>query len=327
MISRLGIRQVTQEQIVLGIAVVLFIIFALGLKGFIASDNLLSMLQNVSILGILGFGMAITVIGRGIDLAIVTSMVMSVAWVLDEATHGRSVLVAVLFGLAFVVAIGLIEGFLIAYVEIPPIFATLALSSVIYGFSRLLLVNIDFAFIPDSAAWTRHIGGGYLLGIPMTVILFILFAVLVWAFMQYTRPGRFIRGIGDNPNKSRIAGIPVRPIQVLQYVLTAIIGYIAGLITATLIGSMNTRAVNSTMVYDVILVVVLGGIGLSGGRGGVRNVVVGTLLIGVLLNGMTILDVPYELQNLIKGLILLIAIVVDTILNPRDEQTSQQGDI
>lgn len=327
MISRLGIRQVTQEQIVLGIAAILFVVFAISLKGFIASDNLLSMLQNVSILGILGFGMAITVIGRGIDLAIVTSMVMSVAWVLDEATHGRSVLVAVLMGLGFVVAIGLIEGFLIAYAEIPAIFATLALSSVIYGFSRLLLVNIDFAFIPDSASWTRQLGGSYVLGIPMTVILFVLFAVVVWAFMQYTRPGRFIRGIGDNPSKSRIAGIPVRPIQVLQYVLTSVIGFIAGLITATLIGSMNTRAVNSTMVYDVILVVVLGGIGLSGGRGGVRNVVVGTLLIGVLLNGMTILDVPYELQNLIKGLILLIAIVVDTILNPRDEQTSQQGDI
>jgi ribose transport system permease protein len=327
MISRLGIRQVTQEQIVLGIAVLLFVVFALSLKGFIASANLLSMLQNVSILGILGFGMAITVIGRGIDLAIVTSMVMSVAWVLDQMTHGRSVVVATLMGLGFVVAIGLIEGFLIAYVEIPAIFATLALSSVIYGFSRLALVNIDFAFIPDSAGWTRKIGGGYLLGIPMTVILFIVFAVLVWAFLQYTRPGRFIRGIGDNPLKSRIAGIPVRPIQVLQYVATSVIGFVAGLITATLIGSMNTRAVNSTMVYDVILVVVLGGIGLSGGRGGVRNVVVGTLLIGVLLNGMTILDVPYELQNLIKGLILLIAIVVDTILNPRDEQTSQQGDI
>ena len=90
---------------------------------------------------------------------------------------------------------------------------------------------------------------------------------------------------------------------------------------------MNTRVANSTMVYDVILVVVLGGIGLSGGRGGVRNVVVGTLLIGVLLNGMTIMDIQYTVQNVIKGVILLTAIVIDTLLNPRDEQTAQQGDI
>lgn len=77
----------------------------------------------------------------------------------------------------------------------------------------------------------------------------------------------------------------------------------------------------------MILVVVLGGIGLSGGRGGIRNVIVGTLLIGVLLNGMTIMNIQYTVQNVIKGLILLTAIVIDTIINPRDEQTAQQGDI
>jgi ribose transport system permease protein len=105
------------------------------------------------------------------------------------------------------------------------------------------------------------------------------------------------------------------------------VGFVAGLVMSMLVGSMNTRLVNSTMVYDVILVVVLGGIGLSGGRGGVRNVLVGTLLIGILFNGMTILNVPYILQNLIKGVILLVSVTVDTLLNPRDEQTSQQGDI
>jgi ribose transport system permease protein len=81
------------------------------------------------------------------------------------------------------------------------------------------------------------------------------------------------------------------------------------------------------MVYDVILVAVIGGIGLSGGKGGVRNVIIGTALIGVLLNGMTILNTPYTVQNIIKSVILMLAIVADSILNPRDEQTSQQGDI
>ena len=92
---------------------------------------------------------------------------------------------------------------------------------------------------------------------------------------------------------------------------------------------MNTRVYNSTMIYDVLLVVVLGGIGLSGGRGGVRNVLVGTMLIGILLDGMTILDIPYIEQNLIKSVILLVAIIIDSLVNPRDEQTAQQeqGDI
>jgi ribose transport system permease protein len=152
-------------------------------------------------------------------------------------------------------------------------------------------------------------------------------AILAHLFLRYTKPGVFVRAMGDNPLKSRIAGIPTRPMILLQYVLSASIAFFAGLLLATLVGTMNTRVVNSTMVYDVILVVVLGGVVLSGGRGGVFNVIVGTLLIGIFLNGMTIINVSYSVQNLIKGVILLVAIVIDTMLNPRDEQTSQQGDI
>ena len=119
----------------------------------------------------------------------------------------------------------------------------------------------------------------------------------------------------------------MRPIIVLQYAISASIAYLAGIITATAVASMDTNVANSSLIYDVILVVVLGGIGLSGGRGGIRNVIVGTLLIGILLNGMTIMNIEYTLQNVIRSLILLAAIVIDSILNPRDEQISQQGDI
>ena len=90
---------------------------------------------------------------------------------------------------------------------------------------------------------------------------------------------------------------------------------------------MNTRISDTLLIYDVILVVVLGGIGLSGGRGGVLNVVIGTLLIGTMLNGMTIMDVSYSGQNLIKGVVLLVAVIADSFLNPRNEETAQQGDI
>ena len=90
---------------------------------------------------------------------------------------------------------------------------------------------------------------------------------------------------------------------------------------------MNTRIVNSSLLYDIILVVVIGGIGLSGGKGGVRNVIIGALLIGVLSNGMTSLDVPDLYQKLVKALVLLAALIIDSLLNPRDEQTEKQGDI
>lgn len=327
MAQRAGKLKVTQGEIVLVIAALLFIAFAASLRGFLSPDNLLALVQNVSILGILGVGMAIAILGRGIDLTIVTTMTMSAAWVLNLAGQGAPPLLAAALGLGFCTLIGVLTGFLVAYVEAPAIFATLALSTVVYGFARLTMVGEDLIYVPPSAQWTRAFGSSVILGVPSSVIVFLAFAALAFVVLQFTKPGRFLRAIGDNPLKARIAGIPVRPMIIVQYVLSALSGYLAGLVMATLIGSINTRQVNSTVVYDVILVVVLGGIGLSGGRGGIRNVLVGTLLIGILLNGMTIMNVAYELQNLIKGLILLVAIIVDSIINPRDEQTSQQGDI
>jgi ribose transport system permease protein len=165
------------------------------------------------------------------------------------------------------------------------------------------------------------------LGVPVPIIAFAIAALLGQVFLRMTRRGWFIFNIGDNPAAARITGIPVRPTIVIQYLFSACVGYAAGLITAVSVGAMNTRIANSTMVYDVILVVVIGGIGLSGGRGGIRNVIVGTLLIGILLNGMTILNIDYTAQNIIKSSLLLAAIVIDSLLNPRDEQTAQQGDI
>jgi ribose transport system permease protein len=146
-------------------------------------------------------------------------------------------------------------------------------------------------------------------------------------FLRRTRAGTFIYAIGDNPFGARATGLPTRPIVVLQYVLAALIGLFAGLVMAASVNSMPTRIYNSTMIYDVVLVVVLGGIGLSGGRGGVLNVIIGTLLIGTMLNGMTIMDVSYSVQNIVKGVVLLVAILVDSLINPRNEETAQQGDI
>ncbi len=328
--ERIGGRRATyfsQERIVLAIAAVMFVLFGLTLPGFLAPGNLFSLVQSVSILGILAIGMALTIIGRGIDLAIISTMAMSVAWVIFMLGNGTPIWSAVLLGYVFVVCVGLIIGFLVAYAEIPAIFTTLAMTTAIYGFTRVAFVDVDLLFIPESAAWTRDFGAGYVFGVPVPVIAFAVIALLAHLFLRYTKPGVFIRAIGDNPLKARIAGIPMRPMILLQYVLSASIAFLAGLVLATLVGTMNTRVVNSTMVYDVILVVVLGGVVLSGGRGGIFNVIVGTLLIGIFLNGMTIMNVPYSIQNLIKGVILLVAIIIDTVLNPRDEQTSQQGDI
>jgi ribose transport system permease protein len=317
----------TQEKIVLLIALALFCIFSFALNGFLSSGNLLTLVRSVSTLGILGVGMAVVVIGRGIDLTIVTIYAMSAAWMFHLANTGASIPLALASGYLFALVVGAANGMLIAYLEIPALFATLGMAAFAYGFARFFLVPLYVVYMPPSASSMAWIGGGFIFGVPAPILFFALVALLGFAFLRYTKQGRFIYAIGDNFAAARISGAPVRPIIVLQYAVSATVAYLAGLITATAVSSMNTAVVNSSMIYDVILVVVLGGVGLSGGRGGIRNVIVGTLLIGILLNGMTIMNIQYTLQNVIRGLILLIAIVIDSVVNPRDEQTAQQGDI
>jgi ribose transport system permease protein len=318
---------VSQEKIVLSIAIALFCIFSFSLKGFLSSGNLIALVRSVATLGILGVGMALVVIGRGIDLTIVATYAMSAAWTLHLANGGVSIPLAMLLGYLFALTAGVINGVLIAYVEIPALFATLGMASLVYGFARYALVPLYVVYMPASASGIAWIGGGFVWGAPTPILSFALIAGLGFLFLRFTKPGRFVYAIGDNFAAARISGAPVRPVIVLQYALSATVAYVGGMITATAVASMNTNIAISSMIYDVILVVVLGGIGLSGGRGGIRNVIVGTLLIGILLNGMTIMDIQYTMQNVIRSLILLVAIVLDSIVNPRDEQTAQQGDI
>jgi ribose transport system permease protein len=299
----------------------------ISLPGFLTAANLLNLVRSVSILGILGVAMGLVVIGRGIDLSLVALMAVSVAWTLQLTATGMPLPQALAIGLAFSLLTGTITGVLVAYIEIPAIFATLAMGTLIYGFGRYFLFDLDVIYLPDGARHLLWLGQGSLFGVPVPIFLFAAVCLAAHLFLRYTRSGRYLRAVGDNLQAARITGIPARPVVILQYTLSSFIGFVAGVVTAASVASMNTRVANSTYVYDVILVVVLGGIGLSGGLGGIRNVIVGTLLIGVLLNGMTIMDIQYTLQNVIKGVILLTAIVIDTIVNPRDEQTAQQGDI
>lgn len=322
--------RLTQEGVVLLLAILLFLVFTLTLPNFFTTGNLIALVRSVSILGILGLGMGLVVIARGIDLAMIATMVVTVSWVLSLTTNsGMPLGNALLLGAALAVLIGLTSGVLIAYATIPAIFTTLAIGLVVYGVGRGWLFQVDVQNTPESSALFDFLGQATIFGVPMLIVAFLFLAALMAAVLQWTRFGRFVYAMGDNPSAARIAGLPVRPMIVAQHVITSLIAFAAGLIMAATSSGMSTRLFNSTMIYDVLLVVVLGGIGLSGGRGGVRNILVGTLLVGVLLDGMTIMDMPYVEQNLIKSIILLCAIIADSIINPRDEQTAQQeqGDI
>jgi ribose transport system permease protein len=312
--SEIAKRQMwSQEQIVLALAVLLFAASALLLPGFLNPNNLIAIVRSVSVLGILAIGMAIVIIGRGIDLAAVAIMAMSAAWYLQMINNGMAGWLALLLVIGGVLAIGLVNGFLIAYADVPAIFATLASGLFVFGYVRSQLITQDAVPVPPGH-WLETLGRARFLDIPAEVFIFSGLAFAAYLFLRFTKWGRFVYFMGDNFIAARNMGIPVRPMVILRYVISAMLALCAGLLTAASILSINTRIVNQPVLYDIILVVVIGGIGLNGGKGGMRNV-------------MTILDISNIYQNLIKSTILLIAIIVDSLLNPRDEQTAQQGDI
>ncbi|WP_423456734.1 ABC transporter permease [Ottowia sp. VDI28] len=317
----------TQQSIVFALFALLFIGFALFLPGFARVDNLLTLIQNVAFLGILGLGMAVVVIGRGIDISMIAALAVPSGLLLELVQGGHPLSSAALIALGLALVFGLVNGWLIAYAEVPSLFTTLASGLFLAGLGQAYFFQLEVVQWPaalDPVAW---MGRGAVAGVPMPVVMFGIAAAAMAFFLRRMRAGAFVYAIGDNPFAARATGLPTRPMMLLQYVLAALIGLFAGVVMAASVSSMPTRIFNSTMIYDVVLVVVLGGIGLSGGRGGVFNVIIGTLLIGTMLNGMTIMDLSYSVQNIIKGMVLLAAILIDSLLNPRNEETAQQGDI
>jgi ribose transport system permease protein len=321
------LKKLNQESLVFLVAIMLFGGFSVFLTGFLSVGNMMTLLRSVAVLGILGVGMAVVVIGRGLDLSLIAVMTISSAWVLNLLRIGVPMEFALLLGLAFAVACGVLNGVLVAVVEIPPVFTTLALGIFVSGIGRAFLFSDSLLYLPPNSAAMDYLGHGSFLGIPMPTVVFVVIALLVHTFLTSTTLGRFIYAQGDNYETTRLTGIKVRPLIVLEYVMCSVIGYIGGVLLAASITSVNLSLINSTWLFDVLMVVVLGGISLVGGRGSIWSVVVGTALIGILINGMVVLNINTDVQAIVKGFVLLFAIVVDVKLHPRDEETARQGDI
>jgi ribose transport system permease protein len=320
------LKRLTQEQIVLITTLVLAGIFAVLVPGFATVQNILTLLNSIAVLGILSLGAAIVIIGRGLDISQVASLAIGAAMAAVVMQAGGSIPWAICCGFAVSLAIGLVNGLVIAFIEVPPLFATLATNLLMFGLAQIFIVGSTLlVYVPKSAASFLALGRN-VAGVPIPVLIFLGLALIVHLFLSRTRIGRFIYAHGDNPEAARLSGIPTRPLTVLEYSLCAVIGYLAGLVLMATLSSIDTQIVMGTEIFNVILVAVLGGVSLVGGRGSVLSVIAGGLLIGVMLNGMTLLNLGNDTQNIFRGLVLLAAIVGDNLLHPRDEETARHGD-
>lgn len=323
-----SLNRLTQEQIVFGVAILLIVAFSITLRGFATLGNAIALVNSVAVVGILSLGAAVVIIGRGLDLSQVAAMVVGAAVAALMMHNGFALGWALVGGLATTTLIGLINGFVIAFVEVPALFATLATNLLILGLARIIVFSGDFRiYLPKAEAATAfRTLGGVVGGVPIPILVFLGMALLIHLLLSRTRIGRLIYAHGDNPQAARESGVAVRPLTIIEYVLCADIGFIAGLVLTASLGDADAQIITGPMIFDVILVTVLGGVSLVGGRGSVYCVLAGSLLIGVILNGMTLMNLNNDIQNIVRGLVLLGAIVLDNRLHPRDEETARQGE-
>src|SRR5690606_4806094 len=209
------------------------VIFSVVLPGFFSVGNIVAMLRSISVLGILGFAMAIVVIGRGIDLSMVAVMAVPTALIMTLAGAGLGLWPSLIIGLLFAVVVGALSGIFVAYAEIPALFVTLAMGLGLAGLGQVGILKSDMVPWPEQMNPLLWLGGTDIAGIPSSIVVVAVVAVCTWLFLSRTKLGRFIYAIGDNPNAARTTGIPVRPIMVFQYVLAALIAVLAGLVMAS----------------------------------------------------------------------------------------------
>lgn len=324
-----GGRKNMLDRVVAAAAVVLIVVFSFSIDGFATLGNLRVVLSNTATLAILSCGMAVVVISRGLDLSLIAQMVAGATIFGILISAGVAAPLALLVAIFAMIVVGVLNAWLIAYVEIPAMLATLASAMFMVGLLRFAILRGEFLLLlPKSDPTVAFLAGEIAPGLSFSVVLMVATLAACWFLLNRTSAGRIICAMGDNFQAARLTGLLVRTTTIVVYLFAGLTALVAGLIMAAASGAVDFRTVtNGTLLFDVILVVVLGGIPLRGGRGGVRNIIVGVALIAVMRNGMTLMDFTTQTQDMLKGLVLLTAIITDNYLNPRDTETDTVGDL
>ncbi|GAA3524500.1 ABC transporter permease [Aeromicrobium panaciterrae] len=316
-----------QGYIVGGLLLLIILVASVTLDSFGSTTNLLNAARSASTLGILAIGMTVVVISRGLDLSVVMTMGVTSAFVVQYVVNGNAELAGLMWAFVIALMLGLVNGVLVAYVEIPALFVTLATALLYLGIFRMAYLKTEIMTVPSEAHFMRWLGRDSVIGVPNPVWLFALSAGLV-GWLLSRNLGRYLYALGDNPEAARLAGLPVRPLTVFTYLVSAVAGFVGGISLVSVSGSVDLRTVAAgTLLYDVVAVVVIGGVSLAGGRGSIGGVVCAALLIGVIGNVMTLLNFDTIQQALAKAVIVMFAIVLDSVLHPRDEETARVGEL
>lgn len=287
---------------------VICILLSFATPYFFTSQNILIVLRQVSINGILAIGVTFVIITGGIDLSLGSVLALT-GVVAAGFAHPDTYPLMVPIGLALMTGliIGAANGFIITLGKVAPFIVTLGMMTIARGMALVWsggrpVTNLSPAF--------NYIGGGDFLFIPVPILLFLLVIILSGVTLKYTRIGRYIYAVGGNEEAARASGIRVNRVKLFAYILC---GLLAGLAGVVLAARINTGQPNAGIAYelDAIAAVVIGGTSLMGGRGSIMGTVIGVLIIGVINNGLDLLNVSSYYQQIVKGVIIIGAVLLD----------------
>ena len=288
--------------------IVICIMLSIATPYFFTTQNIIIVLRQVSINGILAIGVTFVIIAGGIDLSLGSVLALTGVVAASFAHPGTYALVVpVMLGILTGVIIGAINGLTITLGKVAPFIVTLGMMTIARG---LALVWSDGRPVTNLSPAFNYIGGGDLLRIPVPILLFVLVIIVSAVILNYTRIGRYIYAVGGNENAARASGIRVSGVKLFAYMMCSGLAGLAGIILASRI---TTGQPNAGIAYelDAIAAVVIGGTSLLGGRGSIAGTVIGVLIIGVINNGLDLLNVTSYYQQIIKGVIIVCAVLLD----------------
>ena len=294
----------------------LIVVFSFASPYFATAANLINILNQVAVVGIIAIGMTFVILTAGIDLSVGSMLALaslvSAAWSVDTDRGAVSRVLA--FVLPFVVGAiaGGLNGALVATGRIAPFVVTLATLVAYRGLAVWYHVNPIYGL----PGWYRTLGAERLSGVPYGVITYALVIIIASVTINQTRFGREVYAVGGNEHASRVSGINVRRIKFSVYVISGLCVALAALIQNGRTGAGQSY-VGEGMELQAIAAVVIGGVSLFGGRGSISNAVVGTLVMGVLFNGLVLLNVPSPIQSVVIGAILVGAVLFDGVVRNR----------
>ena len=274
---------------------------------FLTMDNLLNVTRQVSINAVTSVGMTLVILTGGIDLSVGSILAFAGSITAGLLSGGQSLVPAIIVGVVAGAFIGMINGALITRAGIPPFIATLGTMTAARGFT---LVYTDGRPITGMEEAFRFLGGGYIAGIPVPVIIMAVIFLLAHIMLTRTKFGRYVYAIGGNEEAARLSGIGTKKILLSVYTLAGLLAGFSGVIMASRLNSAQPTA-GAGFELDAIAAVVLGGTSLSGGVGTVGGTLIGAMIIGVLDNGLNLLNVSSFYQQVAKGVVILLAVYVD----------------